>query len=187
MAETPRDLLIHGGRLVTPQGVREADILIRNGTIVAIAEGLTAPAGAALLDAGGKLGQLDAWRMEVEGSSGAGSISIFMVFVPYGNATFRITGMALSHGASKYRGRFVNTARSFRPLTPAERSSIQSMRLRVVKARPGESLVALGRRTGNAWDPSRTAVYNGLFVNHRFEGGELVKIAHVEAYVPRGR
>ena len=134
-----------------------------------------------------KLGQLDAWRMEVEGSSGAGSISIFMVFVPYGQATFRITGMSLSRGASKYRGRFVNTARSFRPLTPAERSSIQSMRLRVVKARPGEGLVALGQRTGNDWDPSRTAVYNGIFANHRFEGGELVKIAHVEAYVPRGR
>ncbi len=55
MAETPRDLLIHGGRLVTPQGVREADILIRGGAIVAVSERLTAPAGAMLLDAGGKL------------------------------------------------------------------------------------------------------------------------------------
>ena len=61
------------------------------------------------------------------------------------------------------------------------------MRLRVVTARPGEDLVALGRRTGNAWDPSRTAVYNGLFTSKRFEGGELVKIALVEPYVPRGR
>jgi predicted Zn-dependent protease len=134
-----------------------------------------------------KLGQLDAWRMKLEGSSGAGSVSIFMVFVPYGKATFRITGMSLSRGESKYRGRFLSMARSFRPLTPAERSSIQSMRLSVVTARPGEGLVALGQRTGNAWDPSRTAVYNGLFANHRFEGGELVKIAHVEAYAPRGR
>jgi len=134
-----------------------------------------------------KLGQLAAWRMELEGSSRAGSVSIFMVFVPYGKATFRITGMSLSIGAQSYRGRFINTARSFRPLTPAERSSIQSMRLRVVTARAGESLVTLGRRTGNAWDPSRTAVYNGLFADHRFEGGELVKTAQVEAYVPRGR
>ena len=134
-----------------------------------------------------KLGRLDAWRMELEGSSRAGSVSVLMVFVPHGQATFRITGMSLSSAESKYRGRLLNTARSFRPLTPAERSSIQSMRLRVVTARPGEGLVALGQRTGNAWDPSRTAVYNGLFANHRFEGGELVKIAQVEAYVPPGR
>jgi predicted Zn-dependent protease len=76
----------------------------------------------------------------------------------------------------------VATARSFRPLTEAERASIQATRLRVVTARPGEGLAELGRRTGNAWDPSSTAVYNGIFVDHRFEGGELVKVVKVEAY-----
>ena len=55
MPNESRDLLIHGGRLVTPTGVRGADILIRGGTIAAVAQGLTAPAGATLLDAGGKL------------------------------------------------------------------------------------------------------------------------------------
>jgi hypothetical protein len=54
----------------------------------------------------------------------------------------------------------------------------------VVTARPGEDLLALGDRTGNAWDPGHTAVYNGIFVDHRFEAGELVKIAQSELYVP---
>ena len=45
--------------------------------------------------------------------------------------------------------------------------------------------MALGRRAGNAWDPSRTAILNGVFTNHRFRGGELVKIARVEPYSPK--
>ena len=63
----------------------------------------------------------------------------------------------------------------------------RSQRLRVVEARSGENLEALTRRTGNAWDVSRTAVYNGIFSNHRFKGGELVKISHIELYTPKAR
>ena len=48
------DLILKGGRLVTPQGVREGDILIREGRIAAIGPGLTA-ARARLLDCSGKL------------------------------------------------------------------------------------------------------------------------------------
>jgi hypothetical protein len=58
------------------------------------------------------------------------------------------------------------------------------MRLRLVSAQPGEDLDALSRRSGNAWDTSTTAVYNGIFASHRFEGGELVKTARVEPYAP---
>jgi predicted Zn-dependent protease len=134
-----------------------------------------------------KIGQLDAWRMRLRGSSRAGSLSIHVTFVPYRGATWRITGMSPARVEQQYSGRILSTARSFRPLSQRERSSVQSMRLRVVTARPGEDVAALGRRTGNAWDPSRTAVYNGLFADHLFEGGELVKIAHVEPYAPRGR
>jgi predicted Zn-dependent protease len=93
---------------------------------------------------------------------------------------YRIAGRPGASPACRWPA--VATARSFRPLTEAERASIQATRLRVVTARPGEGLAELGRRTGNAWDPSSTAVYNGIFVDHRFEGGELVKVVKVEAY-----
>ena len=48
------DLILKGGRLGTPQGVREGDILIREGRIAAIGPGLTA-SHARLLDCSGKL------------------------------------------------------------------------------------------------------------------------------------
>jgi len=132
-----------------------------------------------------KIGELDAWRMKIHAGGGGGSVTAYVTFVPYGNMTWRITGASPSSRAGDYVGRFSNTTRSFRPLTEEERSSVRAKRLRLAKARPGEDLVELGRRYDNAWKPGNTAVYNAIFPNHRFEGGELVKMAHVEPYVPK--
>jgi predicted Zn-dependent protease len=133
------------------------------------------------------VGRLEAWRMLLQSAGRSGNILANVTFIPYHGATWRITGASPAGRASRYLGRTLATARSFRPLTPAERASIQSQRLRVVEARSGESLEALTRRTRNAWDVSRTAVYNGIFSNHRFKGGELVKISHIEPYTPKAR
>jgi predicted Zn-dependent protease len=131
-----------------------------------------------------KIGHSGAWRMQLEGSSGRVSVIAYMTFIPYRGATWRITGVSPSHTSKQYLGRTLNTARSFRPLSDADRDSIRSTRLRLATARRGEDLEALGQRSGNAWDLSRTAVFNGIFTNERFEGEELVKIARIEPYVP---
>ncbi len=133
------------------------------------------------------IGRVDAWRLLLKGGGRGGAISANVTFIPYQGATWRITGASPSSRASRYLGRTLATARSFRPLTEAERASIRSQRLRVVEARRGENLETLTRRTGNAWDVSRTAVYNGIFSNHRFEGGELVKVSQIEPYTPKAR
>jgi predicted Zn-dependent protease len=125
-----------------------------------------------------KIGGLDAWRMQLEGSRAVA----YVTFIPYRGATWRITGFFPSIVAKQYLPHTLNAARSFRPLTEAQRNSIEATRLSLVEARRGEDLAALGGRTGNAWEPSRTAVLNGIFANHRFKGGELVKIARVEPY-----
>jgi predicted Zn-dependent protease len=127
-----------------------------------------------------KIGRLDAWRMQLEGSG----VAVHVTLIPYRGSTWRVTGFSRSIDAKKYRPHMLNTARSFRPLTAEERSSIETTRLSIVTAHAGEDLAELCRRTGNAWDASRTAVLNGIFANHRFDGGELVKIARVEPYVP---
>jgi len=131
-----------------------------------------------------KVGRMDAWRLRVVMSSGGGSITSYMTFIPYGPNTFRITGAAPSMRADDTLGTTLSTARSFAPLSDEDRRSIRSTHLHVVTARSGEDLVALGQRTGNAWDPTTTAVYNGVFSDHRFAGGELVKIALAEPYAP---
>jgi predicted Zn-dependent protease len=132
-----------------------------------------------------KIGQIDGWRVRLSGGGSRGRLIASVTFVPYRGMTWRITAVSSSHAAQRYAGRMANTARSFRPLTAEERKKIHGLRLHLVTARAGEDLTTLSRRSDNAWDPGTTAVFNGVFTNHRFEGGELVKVAHVVPYVGR--
>ncbi len=129
-----------------------------------------------------QIGRIPSWRLEVEGSQGRSSVLAYVTLIPYNDLTFHITGVAPARNAQRLRGRFLNTARSFRPLTDKERASILATRLRVVSAREGETIEELSKRTRNAMPILPTAVLNGLFTDHRFEGGELVKIARAEPY-----
>jgi predicted Zn-dependent protease len=130
-----------------------------------------------------KIGQIDAWRVRLSGGGSGRGLVASVTFVPYRGTTWRITAVSSSHAAQKYSGRMLNTARSFRPLAPEDWSKIHGLRLHLVTARAGEDLTTLGRRSENAWDPATTAVFNGIFTNHRFDGGELVKVAHSVRYV----
>jgi predicted Zn-dependent protease len=130
-----------------------------------------------------KIGQIDAWRVRLRGRGLVASVT----FLPYRGATWRITSVSSSLAARKYLGRMLNTARSFRPLTLGERNRIHGTRVHLVTAYPREDLSSLSARSGNAWDVSTTAVFNGIFASHRFEGGELVKTAQVERYLPPPR
>jgi predicted Zn-dependent protease len=131
------------------------------------------------------IGGIDAWRVRLQGGGHGGGIAASVTFIPYRGATYRITGVSSSFGAKTYAGRMLNTTRSFRPLSSEERSKIHETRLHLVTALPGEDLGAIGRRSDNAWEVSTTALYNGVFIDHRYAGGELVKTTRVEPYSPQ--
>ena len=90
---------------------------------------------------------------------------------------FRLMGFSLSDRFDEHEGSFRDAAQSFRSLRERERSEITELRLRVARARDGESLAALSRRTGNAWSLEETAIANGLSPERRLGRGEPVKIA----------
>jgi predicted Zn-dependent protease len=130
-----------------------------------------------------KVGGIDAWRMDASAPGGGGRLQAQFTFIPYRDSTWRITGVAPAIYARRHEGSLLATARSFRPLTEEERASIQVTRLRVETARSGEGFAELGQRAGNVWSVADTAVMNGLFADHRFGGGETVKVARTEPYV----
>jgi predicted Zn-dependent protease len=129
-----------------------------------------------------KIGQIDAWRLQLAGSGRARGTTAHVTFIPYRGVTFRIMGVAPSAAARTYTGRMISTMRSFRPLTENERSKISGTRIHLITAQPGETLEELSARSGNHWNISSTAAYNGLFTTHRFEGGELVKTVRTVPY-----
>jgi predicted Zn-dependent protease len=129
-----------------------------------------------------KVGGLDAWRLDASAATGGGRVEALLTFIPFRQATWVITGASPARFARKYQGTLLSTARSFRPLAAGDLSGLSVNRLRVTTARAGESFTQLGARTGNAWSPPETAVYNGVLPDHRFAGGETVKIAKPEPY-----
>lgn len=115
----------------------------------------------------------------------SGAMAGQLTWIAHEGMVYRLSATAPAPLAGRYFGRARAMARSFRAITPEERAAIQVQRLRVVPALPGEDLAALSRRTGNAWDPARTAVLNGLVPGAPLPEGRLLKIVISEAY--RGR
>jgi predicted Zn-dependent protease len=130
------------------------------------------------------IGGIESWRVAaygtVDGSRKAGQLT----FIPYNGLMYRITAVAPKRSAEKYLARVRNTVRSFRPMDEEARGGFTMMRLRIVRALPGETIPEIMKRTGSGLRPSGVAAANGVFIDHRFSGGELVKIAAVEPYEP---
>lgn len=110
-----------------------------------------------------------------------GSFHAVVTFISFDDVIFRIMGLALSR---QLEGVFINTARSFRRITPRQLAQIKETRLRIAPARKGETLVALSNRTGNTWNVNMTAVVNAVHTNQPMEEGYGVKIAVAEMYKP---
>jgi predicted Zn-dependent protease len=131
-----------------------------------------------------KLGGLRAVRAQGRVSASGASLQVQLTWVAHRGSIYRITGVAGPRAGSRYDGIFFSVARSFRPLPAEARQSIREQRLRIARARSGETLPQLSRRTGNVWNVQETAVMNGLFANARLESGQLVKVALPERYEP---
>ncbi|RIK99105.1 MAG: hypothetical protein DCC71_20570 [Proteobacteria bacterium] len=124
-----------------------------------------------------RVGQWQAFRALVEAQSQQGSIAADVTWIAHPQGMFRISGVA---PPSRYRAAaptFERVVASFRPLSAADRDAARPLRLRVAKARAGETLVDVGRRTGNRWSPKQTAVANAIAAESPLPAGTLVKVA----------
>jgi len=106
-----------------------------------------------------------------------GPIGLDLTWIAHPAAIFRVTGMSPPSRFAGHAPAFARAARSFRRLSERERASIRDLRLRIVRARAGERLADLSRRTGNTWTPEETAVTNGLQLGARLSEGQPLKIA----------
>ena len=111
-------------------------------------------------------------------------MSVHLTFIAYEGSIYRLTGVTVGSSPEKLAGVFRTVARSFRPLSAAQKQSIHENRLRLVEARSGERLADLTRRTHNQLDVQHTAVLNDVFANEPLASGQLVKVAVSEPYRP---
>jgi predicted Zn-dependent protease len=163
--------LEHGG------SARDAVAAARRWAEEGLAHGLRVHEGTPV-----RLAGREAYRVRASAPVAGEPLGLLVTFLPWRSGILRLVGASASLG--RHDPVFLNVARSFRPLTPELLARVRETRLALAAAQAGESLADLSRRSGNAWPLLRTAAANGLQVDHRFLGDELVKIAVSGPYRP---
>ncbi|MDH3589480.1 MAG: M48 family metalloprotease, partial [Gammaproteobacteria bacterium] len=125
-----------------------------------------------------------AFQAVAQAQTEQGNLGLHLSWIAHPGGMFRITGMAPVERFSNYASAFANTAGSFRALTANERAGITEQHLDVVSARRGETLSALGQRTGNSWTLEQTRLANDLPADVLLTVGQPIKIAVETPYRP---
>jgi predicted Zn-dependent protease len=107
-----------------------------------------------------------------------------IAWIASGDLVYQITGIAKIDRFDGLKSTFESVIRSFHALSAEDRKLIRENRLRVARAKQGESLEELSKRADSAWSPDQCAVANALDVDSKLAEGLLVKIAHPERYEP---
>ncbi len=125
---------------------------------------------------------LPAIRNRVAADSSEGTVGLDMTWIAHRGRVYQIMGLSPIKRFKAYQDTFEETAKSFGPLSNADRAGLKESRLRILPARRGESLKAMIGRTGGVWTPVETAVSNGLREGIRLREGQLIKLAVQQPY-----
>jgi predicted Zn-dependent protease len=109
-----------------------------------------------------------------------------LTWIAHAGKIYQVTGVSPRLEFDTHRDRFEAVARSFRPLTPADRAKIMEKRLRIIRSERGETVEAFLGRTGGAWSVDKVTVANALWPGKPL-GDRLVKVAMEEPYIPMPR
>jgi len=114
-----------------------------------------------------------------------GGVTLDLTWIAHSGLIYQVAGLAPSKQFKNSQAIFHTVAHSFRPLSASERGNIKENRIRLVKARAGETLEALASRTSSAWKKEEIAVANGLAPGAQLKEGQLLKVALTESYTPK--
>ncbi len=154
---------------------------------VAVVKQLEKKQGAKLLENASRtqINGLPAVQLTGKVKTSKGVMGVLFTWIAHKGLVYQIAGLSPSDSFDAYRKVLMETAASFRPLSAEDWPKIKEARLRVVKARDGETLEELGKRVNSAWSPAETAVANGLSQNSRLSEGQLIKVAILQPYEPK--
>lgn len=135
----------------------------------------------------GKVAGLPAARFVAQAQSRSGPIAVDLTWFVYGGRIYQLTGAMPAQLYVGAQDTFLDIAKTFRPITSAERARITEKRLRIAKARGGETLRRLLERTNAAVSPAQAAVANDLEIDSALTEGQLIKIVVEQPYSDVGR
>jgi len=129
-----------------------------------------------------RAGKLRAAQAHLQAESSDGPLAIELTWIAHGGHVFQLIGETPLSRRKSMRATFDGVARSFRPLTGAQRRDVPENRLRLITAREGESLVSLVVRAKSAWQLDMVAVANARPSITWLKQGDLIKVAVPEPH-----
>ncbi|WP_447598640.1 hypothetical protein [Nitrospira sp. Nam80] len=113
-----------------------------------------------------------------------GKIMMDLTWIAHRGFVYQIAGLASTKRFEALESTFAAVAQSF---SQAERSGINEERIRLVKARAGETVAALAVRSNSIWTKDEVLVANGLASDATLNEGQVFKIAVLEPYISSPR
>jgi len=136
-----------------------------------------------LLRAGAiELGGRRAYQVLAVADSGRGAATLHLTWIAHGGVIYLLAGVVEGGYAQAHHAALEATAASFRPLAAEQRARIRETRLRIVRARAGETLALVSRRNGSAWDAEYAEIVNAVGATAPLPEGALLKLALREPY-----
>lgn len=131
------------------------------------------------------IGGFPAAHIGASAESDGRRVAVELFWIALGGHVYQVTGIAPARVESEARPKIGAIARTFGKLTLDERAHIRERRLRLIAARPGESVTAFALRTATPWKPELVAVINGLETGAPIAVTHPLKVAQVEPYLSK--
>jgi predicted Zn-dependent protease len=111
-------------------------------------------------------------------------IYVALAWIAKDGLVYQVLGATSSAGWSQYRPTFEKVTKSFGAARPEELAAVRENRMRLVNAKPGETVGHVAKQPGNQWSVERTAAANAMKASTKLVGGEAIKVNRSEPYAP---
>lgn len=120
---------------------------------------------------------LDAYVGTYQGQlEGLGSVGSRAAHIAHNNNVFLLAGLVPAQAFEQSDAAFLQTIRSFRPLSAAEAENIRPNRIDLHTVREGDTWQSIAQRSGGAVDAQRLAVMNNSQTGTQPQPGARIKI-----------
>jgi predicted Zn-dependent protease len=106
------------------------------------------------------------------------TVFAYILWVNFNEKLFKLIGV----GPSEYKDTLENISSSLRVLNHKDKATIKISKVRVVKAKQGETITSLSKRVDNKLSIELTGVINSVAKNKQLHKGTLIKVVKEQNY-----
>ena len=109
-------------------------------------------------------------------------IYVALAWMAKDGTVYQVLGATTAERWDSHRPDFEAAVQSFRQPTTAELGEVRENRLRLVRAKAGQTVAEIAKEPGNRWSVPQTAAANAMDAKAKLSGDEAIKVSRQEPY-----